>query len=241
VKGVLKSALVSLLGYPRFLVVVSQARYLLSRILRRRSEFWNVADFVSADRIVLDVGANIGYTAALLADRPSAGVFAFEPDPDNFVCLAHVLRRRQNTTAVPCGIGASDGSAKIDSIVVNGVKQHALTRLRHSESSGDEGAITTRMRSIDSFVANLGNAVGFIKIDVEGFETEVLRGMSATISRDRPSLYVEICGDESLRQYEEFSRAQRYAVYQWQRKAFVPVPELVKSGNYLLVPSADEQ
>ncbi|HEV2533239.1 FkbM family methyltransferase, partial [Phenylobacterium sp.] len=51
------------------------------------------------------------------------------------------------------------------------------------------GAVTVEARRLDD--CGLVN-VGFIKIDVEGFELQVLKGAAATLRRDRPNLVVEI-------------------------------------------------
>ena len=57
-------------------------------------------------------------------------------------------------------------------------------------STGDTvETIRVPLRTLDSY--NLSN-IGFIKIDVEGHELDVLRGAEVTLRRDQPNLLIEI-------------------------------------------------
>jgi FkbM family methyltransferase len=145
---------------------------------------------------VLDVGANVGYTATVFARAVSPGfrVFAFEPEPLNFSRLERVIARRglrNIVTPVRTAIGDVDGTAAL---------------WRNPEHPGDhristDGDLVVPIARLDTFAEMLA-PVKFVKIDVQGHEFAVSRGMTRLIQRD-PGLEVsfEYTGSEVLSQF----------------------------------------
>ncbi|MBN1210487.1 MAG: FkbM family methyltransferase [Myxococcaceae bacterium] len=137
---------------------------------------------------VFDVGANIGYLAMYLRRRIGASgqLYCFEPEPTNFAELEANLRRNHldNCHAVQLAVGATEGTVTFNP-GLNGFV-------------APEGAagIPVPVTPLDRFIEQRGlPRVDFVKIDVEGFEVDVLGGMSALLSRpDKPILYVEVHG-----------------------------------------------
>jgi FkbM family methyltransferase len=137
-----------------------------------------------------DIGANVGnYTAALLAAGASR-VIAFEPVPETFGRLRE--REAIDTPAVEVvnvAVGEQTGYSPF----------FVAIDARHSSLSSRDGSITglspsefqtvnVRLTTIDAYVAESGIEPDFIKIDVEGFELEVLKGMQATLGRCPPKV-----------------------------------------------------
>lgn len=133
---------------------------------------------------ILDAGANAGYTSVVFAGAitPGARVHAFEPESVNLRRLGRVIaRRRLEGIVIPhaFAVGARDGSIEL-----------AVSETHpgdHRVAVGNEGgavAAVVPMRSLDSFAAECGiDLVAFIKIDVQGYELEVSRGMTALLER----------------------------------------------------------
>jgi FkbM family methyltransferase len=138
--------------------------------------------------VAFDIGANIGYMALYLRHRigDSGQLYCFEPEPTNFAELEANLRRNHlsNCHALQMAMGPKEGSATF-APGLNGF----VTR------EGDTG-IQVPVTTVDRFIEQRGLArVDFVKLDVEGFEGDVLSGMTATLSRpDKPILYVEVHG-----------------------------------------------
>ena len=146
---------------------------------------------------VLDVGANVGYTAAVFARALSPGfkVFAFEPGHRNFAQLTRTLRRRglaERVEAVHAAVGASEGTVDL----WRNDRHHAGHRVTTDHFRSVHGAPSTepvRLLSLDRFVRDrgLGATVRFIKIDVEGYESAVCEGMVETL-RVNPEVCVAV-------------------------------------------------
>lgn len=131
---------------------------------------------------VLDIGANAGYTATVFAGavEPPFRVYAFEPEPLNVERMRRVIERRGLTNAVEIvatAVGDHGGSARLT------VNPHHPGD--HRIAAGPSpGTIEVPMTTIDDFVETRKlDSVAFIKIDVQGFEAEVSRGMQRLIDR----------------------------------------------------------
>jgi FkbM family methyltransferase len=137
-------------------------------------------------RVSLDVGANRGvYAYAMLPHSES--VHAFEPNPKMF----DVLRRwgQGRLHLHPMALGDATGEAEL--LLPHSARGYSNQRatLRRFHMTEDYARITIRAARLD----DLGiENVGFIKIDVEGFEMQVLAGAADTLARDRPKLLIEL-------------------------------------------------
>jgi FkbM family methyltransferase len=147
-----------------------------------------IAPHLRPGMVTFDVGANIGYLSLYLRSRigDSGQLYCFEPEPENYAELEANLRRNHldNCYPIQSAVGASEGTVTF-SPGLNGFVT-------------PEGAagISVPVTSLDLFIQQRAlPRVDFVKIDVEGFEVDVLTGMQATLSRpDKPILYVEVHG-----------------------------------------------
>jgi len=145
---------------------------------------------VDRGRIALDVGANHGVYAGALVPL-AREVHAFEP----FLQLAEALRRKlpPGVTVHPFALSDRDETLALTIPRRSGALLDGLATLEGAESLARAGehdtvAVPVQTRCLD----RLGlHDVGFIKIDVEGHEIEVLLGGTEVIARDRPVLLVE--------------------------------------------------
>jgi FkbM family methyltransferase len=139
---------------------------------------------------ILDVGANVGYTAYVFSQVASNGsrVFAFEPEPHNVSLLLQAVAERQLENIilpVPAAVGREQGSLQL---WVNKAHHgdHRIITDEFQKHVGETESRTVDMVSVDSFLS--GNApaqpVSFIKIDVQGYELEVCEGMKGTLARN---------------------------------------------------------
>jgi FkbM family methyltransferase len=176
------------------------------------------------DGHVLDIGANIGYTAAVLARmvRPGYKVYAFEPEPFNFGSLQQTAMRSEfagKIVPLEFAVGAENG--KID-LWIN-ERHHADHRVAtQAFYSGNPKlkAVRTAMLSVDNFLESLTGRVAFIKIDVQGYELAVCEGMQEALRLNpdlsvvlefTPSMMIELGFDPS--KLIDFFAQRNFGVY----------------------------
>lgn len=135
---------------------------------------------IGSDWICLDAGANIGYHSILMARQSSHGsVHSFEPTRTFSMLEKNVLHSgARNVFLNKVALGATGGR-----------KRERLYRIWGQPSERYSGGWTT----IDDYCTEKKlNRLDFIKIDVDGFDFEVLLGARRTLERFRPATIVEI-------------------------------------------------
>jgi FkbM family methyltransferase len=138
---------------------------------------------------VLDVGANVGYTASVFAAAIDPGwqVHAFEPEGRNFLVLEEVVARRRLTgrvVPVRAAVGASDGTVELWLNAAHHADHRVLTGAL-AAGLGARAADRERVTQVtlDGYVRERRlDRVAFVKIDVQGYEREVLRGMARVLA-----------------------------------------------------------
>jgi len=171
---------------------------------------------------MLDVGANVGFTTLLGARLVGPGkVICFEP---NEVAAARLrkniaLNRLTNVEFHEFGLGAADGSAAL-----NQEAHHGVSSMR--TGAGAEVPI----RRGDQF-APPADVPMLVKIDVEGFELEVLKGMPNLLARDNAVFLIEVT-DRWLRQ----AGGSADALFEHFPNHVASVPRLTRVGRLRLDP-----
>jgi FkbM family methyltransferase len=132
---------------------------------------------VKRRRVAVDIGAHAGTWSRILA-KHFERVEAFEPKPEHCECFKrNVLDANVVLHKVALGAAAA-GEVRLTT--QDGHSMHTFV-VPHGETVAE-------MRTLDSF--ELGD-VDFVKIDVEGYERQVLLGALETLKRWRPVLVVE--------------------------------------------------
>ena len=149
--------------------------------------------------LALDCGANIGNHTIYFAKVMGLKTFAFEPVPQNVDILRKVVTQNEAhdlVEIVPLALGAANGSVQLSSPQP---ENPGMFRV----STGPDG-VSAECVTIDSFLAARSippDTVKLIKIDVEGYECEVLRGALATIAASDALLVAEFA---EKRLFDEF-------------------------------------
>jgi FkbM family methyltransferase len=152
-------------------------------------EFDLLETFVRPGDWVIDVGANVGHYTVRLAQLvgPSGRVLAFEPVIETLELLATNVRRLRLRNVTLLHAAASDGLDIAHMEVPKfGTGMDNYYRAQITGSGGDFGVMTL---PIDCLV--LPHRVSLVKIDSEGHELSVLRGMRRLLTSDLPNLIVE--------------------------------------------------
>ena len=145
--------------------------------------------YVSNKSIVFDVGANIGYFACFAASYCRQGyIYAFELGLENVNILTKNihLNKLKNVTVEHCAVSDTTGNSLVqDSAVGN-----AVLKIINSTSSSDD-LISVKSVSLDEYCRLNDVTPDFIKIDVEGAEMKVLKGMKDILT-SKVNILVEI-------------------------------------------------
>lgn len=128
----------------------------------------------------LDIGANIGFFTKFLSAcvGEEGHVYAFEPDKTNFHHLKNELKGSTNTTIVQKAVSATSGKLTLYTSDLLNVDH----RTYEPENYRDKYSV--EKTSVDDFV-NGRFKVDFIKMDIQGFEMEALRGMEKTLQANQ--------------------------------------------------------
>ena len=135
-------------------------------------------------QVAIDIGANNGLYSYYLARHLDA-IKAFEPQP----ALCDMLRDWNHAKVETFNFGLSDKSGTMTLHVPKDSMEKELAPLASFRKLPNSIEYQVPVRRLDDF--NFKD-VGFIKIDVEGHEAEVLRGALKTIHDNKPILLVEI-------------------------------------------------
>ncbi len=153
-----------------------------------------IRQYVADGDTVYDIGANLGYVSLLLARKvgPRGRVIAFEPIPKNLECLRQTVAVNKLTTIKVIDAAASDTSGQAIIRMTANLSTPSMVWYRNDPSSTE---LTVQTVAIDDMVrAGKVESPKFVKIDVEGAEGLVLRGMRETIASSKPILVIE-CSD----------------------------------------------
>ncbi len=162
------------------------------RSCQMNGEFDYIDCFIKPGQAAIDLGANLGhYTLKLAANCTS--VLAIEPSVD-FAWLSDSLP--QNCVFANCAVGESPAIATLNIPLLDGKPQNGmasftdLTEYGYDQFNTEEVEIRTLDDIVDQHLPN--QEIGFMKIDVEGWELQALRGAERTLREHRPNLQVEI-------------------------------------------------
>ena len=162
-------------------------RYLYRHNLRSgEAELGLIPFLADRRRVSIDVGANKGVYAYALMPYSQA-VHAFEPNPKLFRMLSSWGKGRVVLHTEALSNATGEATLRVPFSAKGYSNQGAS--LSAVKVSGSHGEVPIKAVRLDDMgITN----VGFIKIDVEGFEKEVLEGAAETLRRDRPTLLIEL-------------------------------------------------
>ena len=162
-------------------------KWIASLLLGKGYEANYDASFSAALKLgdcVWDVGANVGYYTRFFSEKvgENGSVFAFEPSQVNFKRLTEACTSLGNVTLFPYGLGKENSTLRFQQ---GSDDLGATSRVVDS----DEEGLVAEIRAGEDFIGN-NQALppNAIKIDVEGFESEVLVGLGDYLKN--PSLRV---------------------------------------------------
>lgn len=167
-------------------------------VFLRESWFSDISNFLLLDftsrSIFVDVGVNVGQTILKIKTiKPDVNYIGFEP---NAACVyyAHELvkiNQFTNVSIIPVGLGSESGLFKLyaDNIYASGAS--IIENFRRGGKK-IEFEYNINVLKGDDVLSNVDGDVKLIKIDVEGFESDVIQGLTSIISSHKPVIICEV-------------------------------------------------
>jgi FkbM family methyltransferase len=197
--------------------------------------------------VIFDIGANTGvYSLVAGTVSKESRIFSFEPNPFNIARLNQNIdvNQLQNVTVVPMAVGADAGKVSFTIPLVPGITDTSSVIESFSRASY-QGKLAWRNIEVDQVsvdlycMVNRIEVVHLLKIDVEGYEVELLNGAKQTIAAHRPVILIETFLGGGRRPYfENFVSENNYTIYIIVSGGIVKIGKTfeAKSGlNYLLL------
>jgi FkbM family methyltransferase len=189
----------------------------------------------------VDVGTNVGYHAIAINKKAGCPVIGFEPHPNHFVVSA-LNCNEKNIQLVHSAVGNKKG------IIVLKNFDPAQEGNFGDLCAIDGGGVEVNLVKLDDVKLP---ACTVIKIDVEGYELEVLKGASKVIKQHRPVIMYEAIDIKDWEECHKFMTAKKYKQY-WIAVKNKPVAPTFKETdidpfnntgvtNILCVPEEKEQ
>jgi len=179
---------------------VGLSKELMEHGTREQASVNYVKKIVKPNWTIIDIGANLGYYA-LLEAKLGGFVHAIEPIKKSFETLnkSIELNNYKNIKAYNLAIGDQDGIKNIAvslrknwSTMVN---MKIVTEKYKGQFAGFSEGVTEKVKTLtlDSFVKmNKINRVNFVRMDVEGYEVEIIKGADYTFSLMPAGSYLTI-------------------------------------------------
>lgn len=176
---------------------------------------------------ILDIGANMGGTALGFSKivGKEGTVIAFEPDKINYQKACHNISLNDASAIKLMNIGLGNENKAYKLYAVNDENRGMNRILQHSS---EHPFTEISVRKLDDVLAETGiKKVDLIKIDVEGFEMNVLQGAISTLKTSKPVLFIEL-DENNLREQQScaselitFLHRLNYTVYSAETDALV--------------------
>lgn len=185
-------------------------------------KFNKAMEFVRNRDIALDIGAHVGLWTRVMSPKFSE-VYCFEPMTEHRECWEKNTRGLVNVTMFPLALSDKPEQLPMTMPVNNTGHTHVA---RHDEPVTE----TVEAVTLDSIKLPGSGKIDFVKIDVEGFETAVVKGGEQTLRRHRPVIIIEQKpnGNAEAQGYRQKDALR--LLLQW---GFKQVAEI--SGDHILV------
>lgn len=204
-----------------------------------QSHVWKLTELKKEPEVIFDIGANIGSISLPFAKNFSKSiVYAFEPTFYAFDKLNENLKLNPELKKriIPIQVFLSDEVKEVSNQAVYSSWKVDGSKQDHPIHGGILQKATNNQITLDSFVKEEKlKTVDLIKIDVDGFELDILRGASETIDRFRPIIVFEFMGHTGdstnleFAKYSELFEKKNYKLFESKSKIPLTVNNIEKN------------
>ena len=154
--------------------------------IRERASTRMMQNILSKDKVVVDIGANIGYYA-LMEAKAGATVFAIEPVPDNFKSLSSNIELNEYKTIETYQMAIGSKNTTVRMALSEKSNLHVIT----TDDNGN--GIDVKVMKLDDFLIGK-KTPDIVRMDVEGYEYNIIKGMPKTLDKMKQGswLFIEV-------------------------------------------------
>jgi FkbM family methyltransferase len=198
------------------------------RYLEMRTEFDFFLKTMANKKALLDVGSLFGIFAMVFTRRPGTAALAVEPSPLALPVLRRNLALNPDLNVRVVDVAASDTEGHTPMAFE---WAHVVARPKGARSPGEQ-IVSIRSRRIDDFIGEAQFKPDLVKIDVEGYETQVLRGMTDLLDQNGPDIHLELHGQflrnlgSSVEEVIEFLIQRGYKLFDMAGEPIPMTPEV---------------
>lgn len=159
--------------------------------------------------IFLDVGAHIGKYSLQVADKigENGSVIAVEPMPECYKALEENIVLNKFNNIIPLNFAAWDKDCILKLFIGDKMGHNSI------KSNMGLGYLDVKARELDGLLEEMKvERVDWIKIDVEGSEYEVLRGLKKTLEENDPKFIVEV-KEPNKKKVLDMMKKSNYSIY----------------------------
>jgi FkbM family methyltransferase len=152
--------------------------YFLFKNHKEKSSNKLLSQLIKPDMIVVDIGANVGYLSQILAGYTQAKVYAVEPNPELLECLKTVTQNHPQIEILALALSDVSEKKEID------FYYSSLFNIDGRAYRNQYSSKKTRVTSISFDQQFQGKKIDFIKMDVQGYELTILKGMKNFLNKE---------------------------------------------------------
>ena len=239
-KNIVKYILQKILGLNNYLYLF--ARFMIVKLPwdKNEKDFLKFLDLLNDSGHVLDIGANIGVMTYHFAHKlKNTQVHSFEPIPVNLNILKRVVKKYKlsNVKIYPFALGESNGNVQMVMPESNKVYFHGLSHINDNEKNSKGLICNVEMKRLDDLEELKELKIKAIKLDVEDFEYQVLKGGENLIVKNKPIIYAELWDSENKRKSFDLLKKLNYKSFINSKKHLEEYKDQLGFQNYFFIPS----
>jgi FkbM family methyltransferase len=211
---------------------------------RERATMERFRELIKPGDCVVEAGGHIGYISLYFAQLtgPSGSVHVFEPGGNNLPYVRANASRRSNVSVIEKALGREPGQLTMyveDLTGQNNSLVPGFAGLESNQRNAIKAKISeqvVQVTTVDGYAEEIGINPNFIKIDVEGFEWEVLCGAARILKENRPTIMVEVQAHQT--EIARFLHELDYEMYDDQGSLLETIPEATMNIFAIPTPSS---